>query len=313
MTAPEANFVRLPPRGRSALRAAGRALGSAPGANFVLLPPRGSSAARLRGWLGWLVLAVAALAPAGGAWAQQGDLIDVVRKRGALQVGFSSFLPWAMRDKEGRWVGFEIDVATKLAHDLGVAFEPVPTAFDGIVPALVAGKFDIIIGGLIATPARREQVDFSDPYSVQGLGIAASKALASGLRFPEGYNDAGVTLVCRRGTAACKTIEEKWPKATIRQFDDDAVAFQEVINGSAHAVLSNEPKPTFFTLQNPEKLFRPTTEFITSTRASFAVRKGNPAMLAYCNEWIARNGAWLQQRDAYWFKGREWAASVPGG
>ena len=96
------------------------------------------------------------------------------------------------------------------------------------------------------------------------------------LKYPEGYNDAKVTFVCRRGTAACKTIEEKWPKATIRQFDDDAIAFQEVINGNAHAILSSEPKPTFFTLQNPDKLFKPTNDNVTTTVEGFALRKGNP-------------------------------------
>jgi len=261
--------------------------------------------------LGVTALVVATLFPVSAAIAQQDNLIDNIKKRGKLQVGFGSFLPWAMRDKQGNWVGFEIDVSTKLAKDMGVELELLPTNWDGIIPSLLAGKFDVIIGGLSVTPARQQQIDFTQGYSVQGAGMAASKQLAANLKYPEGYNDPKVTFVCRRGTSSCKAIEETWPKATIRQFDDDAIAFQELINGNAHAIVSSEPKPTFFMLQNPDKLFKPTNDFIQTTDSAFGLRKGNAAAIAYFNDWIGKNKEWLKQRDAYWFKGRDWAAAVP--
>ena len=62
------------------------------------------------------VLLVAMLA-AQPVLAQQENLVDTIKKRGKLQAGFSSFVPWAMRDKQGQWVGFEIDVMNKLAKD----------------------------------------------------------------------------------------------------------------------------------------------------------------------------------------------------
>jgi hypothetical protein len=128
---------------------------------------------------------LSALSP---AQAQQDNLLETVKKRGKLQVGFSSFVPWAMRDKQGQWVGFEIDVSTKLAQDLGVQLELIPTAWDAIIPSLIAGKFDLIIGGMTITPARQEQIDFTSAYSTSGQGIAASRQLASQLKWPEGYN-----------------------------------------------------------------------------------------------------------------------------
>lgn len=243
--------------------------------------------------------------------AQQDNLIDTIKKRGKLQVGFSSFVPWAMRDKQGSWVGFEIDVSTKLAQDLGVQLELIPTAWDAIIPSLIAGKFDVIIGGMTITPARQEQIDFTTPYSTSGQGVAASKQLAANLKWPEGYNSPNVTFTCRRGVAGCKTIEERWPKATLRQFDDDAIAFQEVINGNAHAVVSSEPKPSFFTLRNPNRLFKPSNENLVNTFEGFGLRKGNAAAMAGFNDWINKNQAWLKQRHQYWFRTQDWASLVP--
>ena len=80
--------------------------------------------------LGMFALAAAALAFTQPVLAQDSS-IDAIKKRGKLQVGFATFVPWAMRDKQGKWVGFEIDVSTKLAKDMGVELELVPTAWDG--------------------------------------------------------------------------------------------------------------------------------------------------------------------------------------
>ncbi|HON96371.1 MAG TPA: transporter substrate-binding domain-containing protein, partial [Deltaproteobacteria bacterium] len=49
--------------------------------------------------------------------------IEQVLQRGVLRVGMSTFVPWAMNDKQGNLVGFEIDVARRLARDMGVKVE----------------------------------------------------------------------------------------------------------------------------------------------------------------------------------------------
>src|SRR3954454_694065 len=93
--------------------------------------------------LGLATAAFAAVAIGGTpAIAQQpaGKIISDVKERKTLRVGMASFVPWAMRDKQGNWIGFEIDVAKKFASDLGVELELMPTAWDGTIPALAANK-----------------------------------------------------------------------------------------------------------------------------------------------------------------------------
>ena len=246
------------------------------------------------------------------AFAQQGagKMISEVKERKTLRVGMASFVPWAMRDKQGNWIGFEIDVATKFAKDLGVELELVPTAWDGIIPALAGGKFDAIIGGLSITPARAESVDFSQPYSTSGVGAVASKQLSSKLKWPEDYNSADVTFTCKRGIAACKEVEKQFPKATLRQFDDTAIAFQEVINGKAHVSVASEPAPTFYMIQNPDQLFQPTKDYLLRGSEGVAIRKGDPESLVTINAWVDKNGEFLKERHAYWFRTRDWANQI---
>lgn len=257
-------------------------------------------------------LLLATLVSVPPALAQQDNLIDTVKKRGKLNVGFGTFVPWAMRDKQGKWIGFEIDVSTKFAKDLGVEVELIPSVWDGIIPALIAGKFDVIIGGMTITPPRMEQIDFTETYSQSSLGAAASKQLASKLKWPEDYNSTNVTFVCRRGSTPCGYIEKTWPKATLRQFDDQAVAYQEVINGNAHAIIGNEPLPTFRVLQNPDRLFKANADVFGALElVGMGVKKGNPGAIKAFNEWIAKNQDFLKQRHAYWFKARDWESMVP--
>ncbi len=260
--------------------------------------------------LGVLALSGAVIAFSQPAFAQD-NLVDTIKKRGKLQVGFATFVPWAMRDKEGKWVGFEIDVSTKFAKDMGVEIDLIPTAWDAIIPSLIAGKFDVIIGGMTVTAPRKEQIDFTEPYSNSGLGVSANKQLASKLKWPEGYNDTSVTFACRRGSTPCIYIQKTFPKATLRQFDDQGVGFQEVINGNAHAWIGSEPLPTFKVQQNPDKLFKANSEIFEGGFEGMGIKKGNPATVKFFNEWIGKNQAWLKERHTYWFKGQEWTTLVP--
>ena len=155
----------------------------------------------------------------------QSVIVDI-QKRGTLRVGMATFVPWAMRDQEGNLIGFEIDVAKKVAADMGVEVEFVPTAWSGIIPALLAKKFDVIIGGMSITPQRNLTVNFTRPYAHSGQQMASNVALAGGFTSMDDYNDPSVTISCRRGATPCNFAQKRFPKATLRRFDDDAQAFQ---------------------------------------------------------------------------------------
>ncbi|MBC8790820.1 MAG: amino acid ABC transporter substrate-binding protein [Tagaea sp. CACIAM 22H2] len=234
--------------------------------------------------------------------------IEEIKKRGALRVGLSTFVPWAFRSKSGDLIGYEVDVAKKLAEDMGVKVELVPTAWDGIIPALIAGQFDFIIGGMTITPARNLTVNFTSPYSATGVDVAANKALAGNFKTVADFNKPNVTLVTRRGSSAASAAQRLFPNATLRLFDDDAQALLEVTNGRAHAMVGTVPRPLFAVLDNEATLFQPFENPLVKQADAMAVRKGDPDSLNFLNNWIqARQlDGWLEERQAYWFKGRTW-------
>lgn len=241
--------------------------------------------------------------------------LDSINQRGTLRVGMSTFVPWAMRNKQGELIGFEIDVAKRLAADSGWKVEFVPTAWDGIIPALLAKKFDVIIGGMSVTPERSKSVLFTAPYSHSGVQIAASKTLAADFTSMEKFNSRRVKIAARRGAFTVQVARESFPKATILQFDDDAQAFQEVINGNAHAVIASSPKPEHETIKHSDKLFLPFSERLAKGNEAFAVRLGEEDKKAFFDTWIQARMAdgWLQQRYEYWFSTLDWQDQIASG
>ncbi len=234
--------------------------------------------------------------------------LEGVLQRGILRVGMSTFVPWAMKDKTGELIGFEIDVARRLAEEMEVKVEFVPTKWAGIIPALLTGKFDVIIGGMGIRPNRNLKVNFSIPYDHTGMSMTAHREKAKGFDSLEDFNTTDVVIAVRLGSTAATAAQRYMPRANLRMFDDESQAYQELINGKAHAVIGNAPTPAFYALKYPDKLFLPLAENFTQEPIGFAIRKGDFDTLNFLNNWIRVVTAegWLKERKAYWFETRDW-------
>ncbi len=238
--------------------------------------------------------------------------LEQILKRGVLRVGMDTFVPWAMKDKTGKFVGFEIDVAKQLAEDMGVKVEFVPTKWAGIIPALLTGKFDVIIGGMGIRTKRAMKVNFTIPYDYSGMSMVASKAKADGFSSLEDFNKSEVELAIKMGTTAVMAAKKFMPKAKRRLFEDQAQAYQELRNGNVHAVVGSSPRPAFEAAKYSETLFMPMRDNFTKEPIAFALRKGDFDTMVFFNGWIQtkRDQGWLQDKHHYWFGTRDWAHLV---
>ena len=92
-----------------------------------------------------------------------------------------AFKPWNFHEPGGKLVGFEIDLYQDLCRRMKVECEIFAQSFDGMIPALNAGKFDAIMAGMSVTPKREEVVAFSIPYGSTGqtFGVLKSSPLAT--------------------------------------------------------------------------------------------------------------------------------------
>src|SRR6056297_3732374 len=146
-----------------------------------------------------LVAVLALLLSAGPAAARS---LDEIREAGVLRVGTSLFTPWAIRAGEGQLIGFEADVARKLAADMGVEPELKVYPWKELVDALEAGEIDMIAAGMSVTPARALRVWFSDAYHESGVTLATNTAKTADVARLEDLNDPRYRIGVVKGTVA---------------------------------------------------------------------------------------------------------------
>jgi polar amino acid transport system substrate-binding protein len=237
------------------------------------------------------------------------SIIDKVMRKGKLRVGLATFVPWAMQDKKGEWVGFEIDVAKQLAEDMGVKIEFVPTKWEGLIPSLLTGKFDLIIAGMTGTPQRALKINFTNPYDYSGMNVVVHKNFAAGVTDYMDLDKKGNTIISRVGTTGAALAKATFKNATVRLFPDEGPMVQELLNGKAAAFLGSAPQPAQLAAKYPETLMFLDKNLVQQP-ICIGVPKGDPDTLAYLNNWITtvRNNGFIQKKVEYWWQSLEWEA-----
>ena len=193
----------------------------------------------------------------------------------------------------------------------GVELEIVNTAWDGIIPALLTGKFDVIIGGMTIRPDRNLKVNFTIPYDYSGQTICAHRKLAAGFKGPDDFNRPDVSVGARLGSTSIAAIKREMPNAKLRLFSEEAQLYQELLNGNLHGVVASLPTPAYQAIKYPDILFAITEPF-SRELIGFALPKGDLDTLNYLNNWIRTVEAegWLQALHNYWFNTRDWESRI---
>lgn len=157
-------------------------------------------------------------------------------------------------------MGFEIGVAKRLAKDLGAELQLISAEWAGIIPALMAGKFDIVIGSMSVTPEHNLKVNFTVPYDYTTIEVMANKRETKGMKPPENFSKPEVVVALHTGSMPVPVAKEVLPDVTFRLFDDGAPTVQDALSGRANVMFSSTPLPAFKVPRNPDKLYQPSTD-----------------------------------------------------
>jgi polar amino acid transport system substrate-binding protein len=235
--------------------------------------------------------------------------IEKILKRGELRVGFESgYVPFEMTDKKGNFIGFDMDYARRMAKEMKVKFVPVNTEWDGIIPALMTDKFDIIMGGMTITQERNLRINFADPYIVVGQTILLNKKHEGKVKSYKDLNDPKYILTSRLGTTGEQAIKRYMPKATYKSFQSEAEAGLEVINNKADALVYDLPFCGFlYGSQGKGKTIFLDTPF-TYEPLAWAINKGDPDFLNWLNNFLrqTKGDGFYDRLYQKWIIGTDW-------
>jgi polar amino acid transport system substrate-binding protein len=217
----------------------------------------------------------------------QSSTLEKIQKAGELRVGFESgYLPFEMTSKAGDFMGFDIDMGKEMAKAMGVKYVPVNTAWDGIIPALITDKFDILISGMTITQERNLAINFANPYIIVGQTILLRKGLKDEIKSYKDLNDPKYTVTSKLGTTGEQAIKRLMPKATYKSFEVETEAALETLNGKADATVYDLPFcVTFMAQQGAGNLIFLDTPF-TFEPLAWAIKKGDPDFLNWLNNFL---------------------------
>ena len=205
-------------------------------------------------------------------------------------------------------VGFDVEVAKAIAAKVGLPLKIEDMKFDSLLPALSAGKVDLVLAGMTITDERSQNVDFSTPYykATQVVLILAGSPI------PQTKEDLkGVKIAVQLGTTGDGAAVEIAGQDNVRQFTSAMDAVVELMNGKVECVVIDEQPAIQFAKKNPElMLVRPQfdDEFY-----GVAVKKGNAELLAKVNEAlaeIAADGRYDQFVDRWMVQGADAAPAA---
>ena len=254
----------------------------------------------------------------GQAWSADIELarkstLEQVLKAGEIRVGFEAgYMPFEMTDKNGNFVGFDIDIAKEMAKAMGVKFVPVNTAWDGIIPSLITGKFDIIMSGMTVTQERNLKVNFADPYIIVGQTILIDKKHADTVKSYKDLNDPKYIVTSKLGTTGEQAVKRMIPRATYKSFETETEGALEVLNGKADAFVYDLPYCVVFMAQQGKENLIFLDEPFTLEPLAWAINKGDPDFLNWLNNFLRqlKNDGRYDRIYNKWIKSTEWIQDI---
>lgn len=204
------------------------------------------------------------------AASESGDLLTQIQARGEIIVAMEgTWAPWTYHDENDALVGYDVEVAQKIAEKLGVQVNFVEGEWDGLLSGLDAGRYDLMVNGVDITPERSEKYDFSVPYAYNRTAVIVS-----------GDSDAIQTMEDLSGKRTANTISSTYAElaeqygAEVTGVDDLNQTFELLLSGRIDATLNAEVTYYDYMKAHPDANIKIATLAEDATQVAIPMRKG---------------------------------------
>lgn len=248
---------------------------------------------------------MAAVLVVGAAQAQAGALKEIL-DGGVLKVGTTGdWNPMTMKDPAtNSYTGYDIDVMTELAKDLGVEVEFVPTDWKTLVSGVTSGKYHMT-GSASISPARAKAAGYSDSYfSLATVPLTLAKN-ADKFKDWGDLDKPEVTVAATLGTTQEKQVKAFFPNAEHKIVEAPARDFQEVLAGRADAHITSNVEAYKLVAKYPQMMIVPVAQPKARTPIAMLLPQEDQTWINYVNTWIKLK----QERGFFDGLGKKWQLS----
>ena len=214
--------------------------------------------------------------------------LDEIKDSGKIVIGvFSDKNPFGYVDENGEYAGYDIELANRLAEDLGVEVEFVSTEAANRVEYLETGKVDVILANFTVTDERAQKVDFCDPYMNVALGVVSHNDKVIKSLDEIGADDEVIVIT---GTTAETYLTENNPEIKLKKFETYANAKTAFENKEGVAWANDNTEVIAFA-NGAEGYTVGIEELGSLDTIAPAVSKGNTELLEWINQDMEKLGA----------------------
>ena len=208
--------------------------------------------------------------------------VSTIKKRGTLRVAvFGDLPPYGWVNKDGKRVGYDVELARRMAKDLGVKPKFVQVNANNRVDTLNSNKADIVLANFTVTPDRKKVVDFANPYMKVSVGVVSPKKKA----ITKVSQLKGKKVIVTKGTTAENYSTSKQPGVQLLKFDSKTQQFNALKNNRA-AALADDNSYLYAWVKNNPKYTVGIKSIGPKQYIAPAVKKGNKSLLNWSNKEI---------------------------
>ena len=241
-------------------------------------------------------------------------VVDRIVAKKELVVGTAASMPpLNMTTKDGQIVGLEMDLARLFADGMEVKLTVKPMRFNDLLPALEAGKVDMVLSGMTIVPARNLRVAFVGPYFASGKSILTKKANVESLDEIAKMDNPEKVLVALKGSTSQMFVEKLIPKAKLVLADDYDQAVAMLKNDKAIAMVADYPICLVSVYRYPDAGLATLSKPISYEPIGVALPANDPLLVNWVQNFLntfEKTGG-MEALVERWFKDSSWVSQLP--
>lgn len=236
------------------------------------------------------------------------DTLDEIVKRGELRVAVQTQgPPFSFLDKNGERTGSSIEFCKLMAKEMGVQIKFLDYDWDGLIPALLSGKADLLAADMTATLARALKVSFTAPFYNTPMVIFKKKGAA--FETLEDCNRPEIKVAVLLGSTGEADAKRFLPKAEVKSYKGGGpMVINAVLAGHADIGINDESAIVGQAESFPPDSIEILPLTLSKQPLAFAVRPEDAHLLQWINlffEWVQEDGRYAQNIN-YWVKTLDW-------
>ena len=234
--------------------------------------------------------------------------LQTIVDRGSIIIGVSGNQPpFSLSKADGSMIGFEIDLANKLAEQLGVRAQFVKLPFDNLMGALEEGKVDIIMSGMTMTTQRNTKFAFVGPYIVSGKSILSKSVIFTSKENSMELNRKKMKIATMAGTTSEDYVRENYPAAKVTTVSNYDEAIDLILKNNVDVMISDYAECVFASFKYQDKNLRVMQDLLVTEPIGMAV-KPDLLMLNLLENFLKmmEETGDLEDLEAKWFRSGSW-------